>query len=865
MAGRGTYRVMARADGFISDNMVQLLAGDDVESEAIDIALRPLGTDNPGIEVTGFGLNASTDATMQQGEWYEVRAVLGESELTLFIDSVSVLVVALPDDLPEQGRFKLAAAYAGSYDDMAYAPENPCPVIERFAQTMHAMDGCGNISTAVQVVDVIDTVAPELTFAPADLTIACTEEWPSPNDAAELIAAGEDACTDVSVNWSDVVVPNACPGSSTLTRTFTVSDACGNSVSTVQVITQIDTVAPEVDHATLPLDIAVECDAVPAPLDSADFLVSDNCNEWTFSVTSEVDSGSCAFNYTRLDTYVFMDCDSNVTTYVHTVEVSDNTAPEFTAFPDTLIISCEEDFPAAEGDLLPQASDNCGEVTLIWDSTITDNACPGSSTMCRHFTIEDECGNTTDSVHVIIQVDTVAPVIGMLPPAEVTVECDAVPEPLEAAVFEVTDNCNSWTMTVTSDSIPIDSTCSSNYQREDTYSFLDCDSNETIFVQTLTVVDMTPPVFLYVPPLDSITCLEEYPQSSDDPIWMATAEDNCSALTIEDDTLDFIPGPCLGVDTLYRQFTATDACGNATTAIQVMFRYDDIAPVIGTTPNDTLLDCGSETETLDSTYFQVTDQCYDEWTFGVSTEYIGDPDTSCFFTRYDTYTFTDCSGNVTSYTHQIDVQDTTGPGIVEVPSDLFLDCPQEVPQFDTNAPLSSYAEFIEDFVITDECNSDLEVMSATYEDVVTVNIDATHYTLVRNWTFVDNCGNTTDYAQTIVVDEPELTMPNAFSPAGDGPGNNINDRYEIPNLGTTETEEGSVPPCYWGGNDQTVYFQVFNRWGTRVFASEPGTVYENDWNGTNQDGQPLVNGTYFILLQTQYRSYGVYVDLRNDQ
>ena len=129
----------------------------------------------------------------------------------------------------------------------------------------------------------------------------------------------------------------------------------------------------------------------------------------------------------------------------------------------------------------------------------------------------------------------------------------------------------------------------------------------------------------------------------------------------------------------------------------------------------------------------------------------------------------------------------------------------------------------------------------------------------------DRCGNETNHAQTIVVDEPELIMPNAFSPAGAGPGNNINDRYEIPNLGTTEAGGETVPPCFWGGDDETIFFQVFNRWGTRVYSSDPGVHYANDWDGTNDDGQPLVDGTYFILMQTELRPYGVYVDLRNDQ
>ena len=62
-----------------------------------------------------------------------------------------------------------------------------------------------------------------------------------------------------------------------------------------------------------------------------------------------------------------------------------------------------------------------------------------------------------------------------------------------------------------------------------------------------------------------------------------------------------------------------------------------------------------------------------------------------------------------------------------------------------------------------------------------------------------------------------------------------------------------------------MYFQVYNRWGSLVYASDGGEKYQNDWDGTNNAGQPLVNGTYFVLLQLgDGRQWGKYVDLRND-
>lgn len=864
MAGRGTYRVMARADGFISDNMVELLAGDATSSEALRITLRPLGTDNPGISVSGFGVDVATDATMQQGEWYEVIAVLGETTLSVSVDGTSVLEVDLPADLPEQGRFKLAAAYSGSYDDMSYVPEDPCPVVERYIRTVYAMDDCGNMSSASQVIEKIDTVAPMITFLPEDAAIDCTDPWPLPEESDEWMALAEDACTEVTVTWSDEIVPNACPGSSTLYRTFTATDACGNQTSAMQTITQSDTEAPQLDPATLPADVLVECDAIPAVLDSTAFGVTDNCNDWTFGAGSEIIEGACQYTFTRVDTYTFTDCDGNATEFVHTVDVQDVTPPSFLTFPEDASIPCTQDFPMpTDGDeWMATAEDNCGMTTVTWEDEVMPNACPGSSTLHRTFTAVDECGNATSQMQTITQYDDEAPELNEdLLPEDMLVNCDEVPAPLDSLAFEVTDNCNAWSFSVMSDTTEMNP-CGFIYTRVDTYTFTDCDGNATQFVHTVEVQDTTPPSFLFVPSDDAFACTEEYPMPMDAAEWLATAEDNCSGLEVtwSDEIVD---GPCLGVDTLHRTFTATDACGNASTVEQVMFRFDNFPPVPAFLPNDTVLDCGSEPATLDSSAFLVTDVCYDEWTFSVETEYDGDPTTSCFFTRYDTYTFTDCSGNDTVFVHVISVQDTTGPNIDVGPANLFLDCPQDVPQFDTNAALDAYADLVEDLSISDACNGDLSVLSATYEDVVTVSVDAWHYTMTRSWTFYDQCGNSTTYDQTIQVDEPDLELPNAFSPGGNG----FNDTYIIGNLGTVDEGDDYYPPCEWGGDGDFVYFRVFNRWGNLVYESPAGEPYRNDWDGRTTSGtdQSVVDGTYFVLLQLgDGRQWGSYVDVRND-
>lgn len=73
--------------------------------------------------------------------------------------------------------------------------------------------------------------------------------------------------------------------------------------------------------------------------------------------------------------------------------------------------------------------------------------------------------------------------------------------------------------------------------------------------------------------------------------------------------------------------------------------------------------------------------------------------------------------------------------------------------------------------------------------------------------------------------EVEIMLPNVFSPDGNG----LNDYFFI----NAELPEGTI-------------LSVFNRWGEQVFHSDS---YKNDWNGNTKSGQPLTEGTYFVIMK----------------
>jgi hypothetical protein len=199
--------------------------------------------------------------------------------------------------------------------------------------TYTATDSAGNTATDTQTVTVRDLTAP-IIEAPPDASYTCMSEVPaaSPSQATRGTVLDEngnplppgppvDNCGTPTVTISETVTGAGNPSSPRIiTRTFTATDAAGNSASDDQVITVIDPTPPTI---SCPADITVYL-----PLNSTDtstvvnFNVtgSDNCGTPTITtnapagnvfpvgtttVTATANDGngntaSCSFNVTVL-------------------------------------------------------------------------------------------------------------------------------------------------------------------------------------------------------------------------------------------------------------------------------------------------------------------------------------------------------------------------------------------------------------------------------------------------------------------------------------------------------------------------------------------------------------------------------------
>jgi hypothetical protein len=122
----------------------------------------------------------------------------------------------------------------------ALAPPGPYPLGDMPVQLTVTDDG--DLSDSCQAtVTVVDATPPSIS-CPANAVIQCPADTSPANTA---VATALDNCTPPSIGFADTSVPG-CGGTVTITRTWTATDAAGNSAACVQTIQTVDTVPPTV-------------------------------------------------------------------------------------------------------------------------------------------------------------------------------------------------------------------------------------------------------------------------------------------------------------------------------------------------------------------------------------------------------------------------------------------------------------------------------------------------------------------------------------------------------------------------------------------------------------------------------------------
>jgi gliding motility-associated-like protein/uncharacterized repeat protein (TIGR01451 family) len=563
--------------------------------------------------------------------------------------------------------------------------------------TWTAKDCCGNTSTYNVIVEVVDTQAPNLFNVPLSAMISCEDAIP----AAGNVAASDNCDNDVPVTMTEDITLGNCPQESMIVRTWTVTDDCGNTNSAQQMITITDSEAPVL--SATPQDITVDCANIPT---AATLTATDNCdnNVEVFFAEGVPTGNACPYEITR--TWTASDACGNAVTHTQTVTVEDNEAPTLAGLPSDTTIECEAISVAPT----VTATDNCdNDVIVAFTENMTGDNCNGLIT--RTWTASDNCGNTITETRTVMLMDNTAPILAGVP-IDTTAPCDDLPT---AAIVTATDNCDD-DVTVDFDETIDGTLCNGTVTR--TWIATDNCGNKTSAQQVITLGDTTAPVLAGVPANMNVECAQMPTPAT------VTATDNCdNDVTVS--MTENLDG--LGCSmTLTRIWTATDDCGNTTSAQQVITLTDDSAPTLSGVPANTTAPCDNLPTAPTVT---AADNCDVDVSVSFSETVDG---TLCNGTVIRTWTATDDCGNTISAQQVITLGDTTPPVLTGVPNDASAEC-DDMPTIAT-------------VTVSDNCDNDIEV---TFNEIETGT--GCSVIVTRTWTAMDDCGNTAVATQVITI------------------------------------------------------------------------------------------------------------------
>jgi uncharacterized repeat protein (TIGR01451 family) len=263
--------------------------------------------------------------------------------------------------------------------------------------TWKATDGAGKTATATQTVTVVEDTPPSIQ-APPDAAYTCESEVPaaSPSQATgtdpNLPGGGppSDNCgvPTVTVSESRSGAGNAS-SPLIITRTFTATDASGNTANSVQTITVIDSTPPTVALVGAN-SVTHECHV---PFNDPGVTTGDNCNAQVTVATSGGFNPDAPGTY--VITYTATDGAGNTASVQRTVTVVDTIAPTISCPADIVVTlplnSTAVSMPVS---FSVSASDSCDSTVSVATSHASGSVFNVGTTVVMA-TATDDAGNSS--------------------------------------------------------------------------------------------------------------------------------------------------------------------------------------------------------------------------------------------------------------------------------------------------------------------------------------------------------------------------------------------------------------------------------------------------------------------------------------
>ncbi|MEM7391355.1 MAG: HYR domain-containing protein, partial [Verrucomicrobiota bacterium] len=375
----------------------------------------------------------------------------------------------------------------------------------------------------------------------------------------------------------------------------------------------------------------------------------------------------------------------------------------------------------------PSATDLCDPDLEITYSQICTGTWPW--VLRRTFTVQDDCGNSTQHTQTILIDDTTDPVIDC--PPDLVLECGSPTTPNATGHPAVSDNCDTNITAVPTDRI-VPGHCEDEYTIVRRWKAYDQCSNSTYCIQVISVFDTTPPFFLYFPPDDTRRCHEMTgPAATGGP---ATAGDAWDPNPVVDHYDNIMAGPCPDAWTIIRTWRARDRCGNMTLQDQIIDVIDDVPPNL-VIPAHTQVECGTPTDPSITGRAVANDNC-DPLVNVVYNDASVPGVCPVIETIHRSWTATDNCNNRVTMVQRIDIEDNTPPLIV-CPADAAVAC-GTVPD-----PIITGSA-----VALDVCDPNPVILD---RDMTIGRPCPDEQVIERTWTATDFCNNQARCVQTIRI------------------------------------------------------------------------------------------------------------------
>lgn len=271
--------------------------------------------------------------------------------------------------------------------------------------------------------------------------------------------------------------------------------------------------------------------------------------------------------------------------------------------------------------------------------------------------------------------------------------------------------------------------------------------------QTVTFNDNIKPV-ITCPPNVKVSCNGNTNLTA---TGTATATDNCmNTAPLLISHTDVISGNISCDGTIGRTWTATDACGNISSCLQLIDIKDNIPPVIVCPPGLTL-QCNNNTNPSTTGTASATDDCTSSASINISFTDQQTGNMPCNGIIRRTWSATDACKNTSACVQVIQINDSTRPTIY-CPADRLLQCNV------LNPPPAGLA------TATDNCTLTSNIKLSSLD--VLAGQAPCNLTITRTWTAEDDCKNKATCVQILkMIDTipPDISCPR-FPTVNTNPG-----------------------------------------------------------------------------------------------